>query len=300
MATIEVTADLTPNADIAYHDEAGVAQTVTAGSVEADLTDAIAAASTSDIIIINKTGDVNWTGDVAKAITIYVSDAAIHDGKDPTTGAYMQEMDTRTNVAVTVVGLGQDGAAVSFSAGFYGGTSSTLTVINGISSRARGYQNVNSINCIGVPSSDASEVFSGCVADNCLAVNGGRGFHNCTIRDCISINATVTDFLTCTPAGDGFNASSDGTAVGTTKWTSVPTSIFADFAGGDYNWADGTTADTYVGADLSGTFAQDIENVTRSRWAIGPFDGPSGGGGGGDDAVLAAKANDDAYYYDLV
>ena len=66
------------------------------------------------------------------------------------------------------------------------------------------------------------------------------------------------------------NASSDASAAGTAPVINMPSTAFTNYAGGDYNPAAGQELDG-TGADLSGSFTDDITGETRTQWDIGAY-----------------------------
>lgn len=106
-----------------------------------------------------------------------------------------------------------------------------------------------------------------------VAATGISGSVNITCTNVLCIGDWGTSFSSA--VGD-YNASGDSTAPGTTHWYTVTASVFNSVTSGseNFHWADFTTADTYRGQDLSGTFTTDIDNETRGRWHIGADDVP--------------------------
>jgi len=111
---------------------------------------------------------------------------------------------------------------------------------------------------------------------NCTSVGaGGAGFwaHNGTTvaKNCLATGSTGNDFddngATGTWTGNN-NASEDGTAPGTSSRTSQ-TFTFANAGDKDYHLdLDDAGAKGY-GADLSGSFTDDIDRENIIRWSIG-------------------------------
>jgi len=83
----------------------------------------------------------------------------------------------------------------------------------------------------------------------------------------------ITDFLGAFATGSDYNVSSDATAPGTNKATgkTAYTDYFVDPANGDFHLKDTSLALFGLsGTDLSGTFSDDIDGVTRTApWDIG-------------------------------
>jgi hypothetical protein len=141
-------------------------------------------------------------------------------------------------------------------------------------------------NCLllgGVSTSSGLSVssFSGAVIDNCTAIGPlASGFRSAssvasvTYKNCVA-QGCDTDF---DDRGQGWgaqttnNASGDGTAPGADSVTGVVEGDFVDYAGGDYTPATSGKLDG-TGADLSGSFTDDIAGNTRSvPWEIGAYE----------------------------
>ena len=119
--------------------------------------------------------------------------------------------------------------------------------------------------------------YTGCVVENCTLVNqtdfgvnrigsGSAHLTNCVVY--VSSGSCFTGNTTTTGTN---NASSDTTAIGTSPVTSIASTVFKDYAGGNYRPA--TDAALFgAGTDLSGTFTTDIRGETYAQWSIGAFD----------------------------
>lgn len=106
-----------------------------------------------------------------------------------------------------------------------------------------------------------------------------------TATNCVAYGNTTADWEDASGAdkwtgtGTGYNGSGDGTEPGATGAVStVASTDFTDYSGGDYS-VSGTGSALYdAGTDLSGTFTDDITGATRSQWDIGAYEYISVGG----------------------
>jgi hypothetical protein len=103
----------------------------------------------------------------------------------------------------------------------------------------------------------------------------GSGPYNSEINNNVAFGAINTDFSRATPGGiavEQNNASGDTSAAGTDFVHNVIEGDFVNYAGGDYTPATSGKLDG-AGANLSGTFTDDITGYTRSvPWEIGAYE----------------------------
>ena len=97
---------------------------------------------------------------------------------------------------------------------------------------------------------------------------------NALATNVLAFGAGTTDFFALSgsfAAGCTNNAASDTSTPGSNPQDSVASTVFTNYAGGDYSLS-GTGAVIGGGSDLSGTFTDDIANATRSSWDIGAYE----------------------------
>lgn len=108
---------------------------------------------------------------------------------------------------------------------------------------------------------------------DCLSSGVRIESSNAILKNNIAYNSVADDysFSGTQNAANTNNASEDLTASGANPQTSITTSDFADYAGGDYSPAASGKLDG-TGADLSTDFTADITGATRTvPWTIGAY-----------------------------
>jgi len=245
-----------------------------------------------------------WTTSSSYYVTVRTASGHAHKGMSKT-GFFMSRVGS---VGSSIFSVWQDYSVIndievenlasSQARGFYNGTTTTHTIVlnrciascpndTDINYGAFSTRRCTMTNCLAFDSHVAfnmTTVFYGSRWYNCTAVNSSYGFRSngtgtnslesAYARNCVAYNNSTADFT-----GTAFNTVSSNNASGDTSVstlsigtvTGITTADFVDTANDNYRPVD--TQDLWAaGADLSGTFTDDIRGETRSVWSIGAFD----------------------------
>lgn len=260
---------------IAYHDENGVAQTADATVGYTVLSTAVSASSAGDQVFLTDAvnyGTLGFTTDV----DIYVADSVRHTGTEAIDGAHVGTITTNNDAGNYVVGVRVTGRVV----GKVGNHVNATTYVDCIAiapGSVTAFFAVHAINCVAYCKSGGI-AFNESNVQNCICINlfgtCAYGFGWCyDVENCMAFGFTNNYQSPTTPVGK--NLSSDASAPGSDPYINVAaSSVLLSTTNGsaDAHWIDKTTAELYIGNDLSGTFIQDLSGQPRSLWSVGSYD----------------------------
>lgn len=254
--------------------------------------------TSADTTAVDITG---FTVNSSYYVNIYTTSAARHSGKWDTgkyrielsgeaTGIKIQTPYTRiagVQVKITTSASGQ----VDYGIHNLGYNNSTVTnsiawmIANHNAGYSTGFISLDTsvfINCVSIQTGSQASGSARCRGFD-LAANSS--VYNCTAsgfqhnyystsgtivcKNCISQASVTAGYSITTSTGSDYNLSDRADAVGTTVYNSK-TLTFVSAAAGDFHLAAGDTDAIDKGTDLSGTFTDDIDGVTRSgTWDLG-------------------------------